>query len=707
MILSESTILDAIRKKANRPLKVSELAKCLSIEDDQKRDFRNWIKHLSQEGRLIRLKGGRYGLAEEMNLVTGKFQGHSEGYGFLIPENSEPDIFISRKNVKGAMHGDKVVVRVDSKGRGDSPEGRIVRILDRNTEQLVGLFEKFGREGWVIPSEPKYFQDIFIPLKERNRAKDGQLVVCQISEYPTPHHPPIGKIFEVLGDPDDPQVEIRGILKKHNVRIDFPPAVLKEARKISQTIEEEEIWKREDLRSRMIFTIDGAMAKDFDDAVSIEKKEDAYLLGVHIADVSHYIYENSPLDQEAYERGTSIYYPNSVIPMLPEELSNEICSLKPNVPRLTLSVEMKFDTSGQLLEHRLFNSVIQSKFRFTYEEVADIIASGIAPVSSEEALESLMLMKDLSQKLRKRRFKNGSVDFQIPEAEIILSGSGQVERIQKAEHNPAHELIEEFMLAANQAVAQDLRKKNIPFISRTHAPPNPEKISSFNDFIKSFGMRLNNANSPTPKDLQNLLKRIQGHPEERVINTLMLRSLKKALYSSKDSGHYCLAFDEYAHFTSPIRRYPDLVVHRLVKRFMNHKCLVKERKRLFPLMSDYADQSTAREIKAMEVEREMVDLRRAQFMANKVGEHYSGLITGVTAFGFFVELESVFVEGLVHVSSLHDDYYLYMEDEHRLIGKHTGKSYRIGNTVQVRVQEVDIKKRRIDLSLSRKSGKKS
>ena len=700
MDLSESKILKLLRAKTNRPMKFAELMSLLGIPDNQRREFRAQLKEMATEGSIVKLRGGRYGLPDEMNLIPGILSGHPDGYGFVVTEDDSEDIYISRQKLGGAMHNDHVLVRIESRvHRFGRPEGRIVRILERRTTTLVGLFEALNRDGWVIPSEHKYFQDIFVPGKEKKGAKPGQLVSVSITEYPSRHHPPVGRVIQVLGDANDPQVELRSIFYQFGVRQDFSPKVQKLVQKINGDISDRERRQRRDLTGDMICTIDGERAKDFDDAVSLETTGRGYRLGVHIADVSHYVTENSALDQEALERGTSVYYADGVIPMLPFELSNELCSLKPRQERLTLSASIEFDLQGNVLDYAIFNSIIKSKFRFTYTQVAAMLESGSVENKYASALPVLQNMFTLSQLLRKRRFQEGSVDFNIPEPEIVMDAKGQVQNIVKAEHNVAHELIEEFMLAANQVVAEHLDRKNLPGIHRIHEPPDQDKLHRFQEFIKDIGYRLPTLRNIQSSHLQNLLTRVRGHAQERTINLLLLRSLKKAVYSEKDPGHFCLGFEHYTHFTSPIRRYPDLATHRMVKTFLSKKkCSQQERKKLLPRSREQAEQSSTMEIKAVAVEREIANLRRAQFMADKVGQVYSGHISSVTGFGIFVELAEVFVEGLVHISSLADDYYVYYEHEHLLKGQHKHRTYRIGDALKVRVTRVDISKKQIDLA---------
>ena len=695
MKLTEDKILSMIRKKIPRPMKVAELSRQLGIPETQKREFRNLIKEMAGGGSLIKIRGGRYGLPDEMNLVTGKLHGHPNGFGFVVSDHphEEDDVYVNRRHMNEAMHKDHVVVRIESERAPGKPQGRIIRILQRNTTHIVGTYETFGRDGWVIPTEEKYFHDVFIPGKNRKGARNGQVVHVEIETFPTKHKPPTGKVLEVIGSSNDPNVEIQSIFRKHGARQSFCPVVLDEAREVGAENPSEYLKGRKDFSKLQTFTIDGERAKDFDDAVSLERLGKGYRLGVHIADVSHFVKENSLLDQEALERGTSIYYADGVIPMLPESLSNEACSLKPQEPRLTVSAIMDYDDEANFISGTLHPSIIKSQRRFTYTEVHQILEKG----GGDPFLSTLRDMHQLSQLMRNKRFQNGSVDFQVPEPEIHMDPTGHVESISIREHNTAHELIEEFMLAANQFVALSLHERGIPSIHRIHEAPDPARLTEFNEFVDTFKLRL-----PLParsSDLQNLVQKLKGHPEERVVNTLLLRTMKKARYSETDPGHFCLGFPHYAHFTSPIRRYPDLFLHRIIKKYLKRKCSPKEKKALLSQLTEICEQSTSMEIQAMSIEREAIDLRRAQFMADKIGKTFHGTISGVTGFGFFVELQEVFVEGLVKISSIKDDYYIFIETEHRLIGQRRHRSFQIGDKVKVRVAAVDLGQKRIDLTV--------
>jgi ribonuclease R len=699
MKLTDARILALLKKKVSRPMKISELSKQFGITEAEHREFRNRIKDMAAQGSLIKIRGGRYGLPDEMNLITGKLHGHPNGFGFIIPDKHHEtnDVYVHQKCINEAMHQDYVVVRVESEKEPGRPEGRVIKILQRNTPNLVGVYQTFGRDGWVIPTEEKHFHDVFIPGKNRKNAKNGQVVDVKIESFPTRHQPPVGKVIEILGKSNDPEVEVQSILRKFGIRQDFPRKVVKEAKIVAK--EMGPIQDRKDLTDLMTFTIDGERAKDFDDAVSLENLGEGYRLGVHIADVTHFVEENSHLDEEAFERGTSVYYADGVMPMLPEILSNEACSLKPEETRLTLSAFTDFDRQGNPLATKIHKSVIKSKRRFTYNQVAVLLENGSDKESDLPFIQTLSDMNHLSQILRKRRFKNGSIDFHVPEPDIRIDEEGKVKQIGIVEHNAAHQLIEEFMLATNQAVALHLHEKDIPCIHRIHESPDPIKLFQFKEFIGSFGLRLSSPDKIRSQDLNALLKKIQDTSEERVVNTLLLRTMKKARYSESDPGHYCLSFPHYAHFTSPIRRYPDLIVHRIIKKYLKHKCSKKEKKSLKTSLSEISEKSTQMEIQAMSIEREITSLRRAQFMTDKIGKTFYGIIVGVTGFGFFVELEDVFVEGLVKISSITDDYYIFIETEHKMIGQRRHRVFQIGNRVEVRVTNVDLSRRQIDLKV--------
>ncbi len=698
----KQSLLLLIQDKTYRPLSFKDLARELSIPKKENGLFKGLLNELIKDGHIIKIKGERYGIQAKMNLIVGGLICHPNGFGFVAPEDGGDDIFINPRNLKGAMHGDKVVARIEGRGKGDGKkEGRIIRILERRHKTIVGRFEKRKGVGVVIPSEERILHEVVIPPKDSRHIEEGKIVEAEITRWPAEHIALLGKIIAVLGNHDDPDVEIEVIVKKYGLPHRFPHNVIEEAKAIPQEVTERDIAGRADLRQRRTVTIDGETAKDFDDAVSIERTAKGYRLWVSIADVAHYVQEKTLLDKEAYTRGTSVYFPDRCIPMLPEALSNGICSLNPNVDRLTLTAEMDFDNEGNILHSKFYESVINSCERLTYTKVKEILANphwGQISNLSPRVAEDLKIMEELCLKLRGRRAEMGSIDFDLPEPQIIIDIEGKVEGIVKSERNIAHRIIEECMLAANQAVATYITQLKLPFLYRIHEEPDAESISEFKEFIGNFGYHIKEKKL-SPKVLQQVLSETEGKPEEKLINHILLRSMKQARYSGKNAGHFGLAFEYYTHFTSPIRRYPDLIVHRILKSVISHQLSIKHKEHWERIMPEIAGHTSNRERNAMDAEREIVNLKKAQFMTDKVGEVYNGIISGVTGFGFFVEIEEYFVEGLVHVTNLKDDYYTFMEKEHSLIGGRTKKRYRIGDRVRIAIEHVDIGRRRIDLAL--------
>jgi ribonuclease R len=705
--LSIEEILQLMEKE-DHPLLLREILRRLGLEGGQRQELRTLLKGLVDEGRIVKIRGNRYGLPIKMNLVVGKVKCHPDGYGFVIPEKEgEEDIFISPRNLKEAMHGDRVVARVESvrrKGR----EGKVIRILERGFHKVVGKFMKAKHYSYVIPEDERILQEVYIPEGETKRARPNQLVVAEVTRFPTERARPEGRVTHILGYPDDPEIEPQIIIHKYDLPHRFSSAALQEARGVPMTPPSDEYQDRVDLRGIPTFTIDGENAKDFDDAVSIEREKDGGLrLYVSISDVSHYVKERSPLDEEAYLRGTSVYFPDRAIPMFPPEISNVICCLHPQTDRLTLTVELKYDAHGKEREVRFYPSMIRSDERLTYTLVKKILIDREVKLMDrfKPILPHLEWMADLSQGLRRRRAERGALDFDLPEPEVILNLQGETEEIIQAERNLAHQIIEEFMIAANEAVAHFIEEKGIPSIYRIHEPPPQEAIDEFRRFVSHLGYKMKKESDHSPKDLQRILMEADGRPEERVINDILLRSMKWAKYSAKNLGHFGLASPAYTHFTSPIRRYPDLIVHRILKRIL----LKREGKvseaadaTLQEELARKADHLSKRERVAMEAEREILDRYRIRFMKGKVGEVFDGVISGVTAFGFFAELKDIFVEGLVRVTSLHDDYYQYHEKQYCLMGERTHQTFRIGDEVRVRVDRVDVERRHIDFGLVEK-----
>ncbi len=704
MAFKKKKLLKILGDEIARPLSLKELMKHLGAKREDRNTLKRIMETMISDGDVVKIRGGRYGIPSKMNLVVGKLQGHPDGYGFVIPDEGGEDVFVTARNVKEAMHGDHVVVRVEGCKPGGKRDGRIIRVVERAHRLLVGRFDKGKNFGYVVPAEARISQDIYIPKGCDGGAKDGDVVNVEITDYPTGKRNPEGRIVLTLGRPDDPEVEIKTILLKHEIADVFPDEVLAEAEGSPELVRHEDKADRRDLTGQLTVTIDGETARDFDDAISVLKESDGRIrLFVSIADVSHYVKEGSPLDVEAYSRGTSVYFPDRCNPMLPEKLSNGICSLNPEVERLTMTAEMLFDTTGNCVESSFYSSVIRSDFRMTYTEVKGILVDSDAELKKKYAnvLPDLSCLEELYGRLNSVREARGCINFDLPEAQLIIDIQGGVEAIVRSERNVAHMIIEECMLAANEAVAAFLTKRGYPLLYRIHERPNDEKIFDFKEFIHNFGYTLR-GESPEPKEFQRLLKMLSGKPEERTINHVMLRAMKQAVYSNKNIGHFGLAAEEYCHFTSPIRRYPDLIIHRILKKSLREKKGMdqKGRDKLLAGLAVMGEETSARERRAMEAERDVVELKKVQFMRDKVGNEYMGFITGVTAFGLFVELEELFVEGLVHVTSLDDDYYHFDEKGHSLTGEKRKKCFRIGEEVRVRVDRVDVEKKRIDFALA-------
>ncbi len=698
MAIRESDILDFMNTGANRPLSVKELLRALGIPQEEKRTLRRLLKEMVLRGELVRIRGGRYGLPSRMNLVTGELTCHPDGFGFVTPDEGGDDIFIPPRRLNGAMHGDRVVVRIEARRRGgEKREGSIIRVLSRAHKRIVGRFVKTREVNFVIPSDERILERIVIPSGKSGRARDGEIVEVEITRWPTTWQAPLGRVTEILGDSTDPDVEVEIIARKYELPRKFPRQVLKEAKKIPAGLLPEDMEGRVDLRGLNTCTIDGERARDFDDAVAIEKKDDHYILYVSIADVSHYVKEGSQLDREAGLRGTSVYFPDRCIPMLPENLSNGICSLNPGEDRLTITVEIRFSKKGVPVDVRFYESVIRSRYRLTYTEVSEMLENKHPGLIKKYSAiyPDLKLMEELARKLNRERMKLGSIDFDLPEPEIIIDIEGRPQDIVKAPRTIAHRIIEEFMLVANRKVAELFEEGDYPAIYRVHEPPAPEKVEALREFLTGFGYTLQRKISP--RTFQKLINTVKDRPEERLINHVILRTMKQAVYSAENTGHFGLAFSTYTHFTSPIRRYPDLVVHRLLKKLLHHRYTEREQERMRRLLPEIADASSKCERRAMEAERECVDLKKAQFMQDKIGEVFEGFVSGVESFGFFVELKEYFVEGLVHVTTLRDDFYMFDEKQHALVGENTRKRYYIGKEVLVRVSHVDIERRRIEL----------
>lgn len=699
-------IIAFMKEEAYKPLLFDELVIVLDVPESDIEMFREMMNELESEGRVFKTKRDRYAVPERVNLVTGRLQGHERGFGFVIPdEEGTADIFIPADALNGAMHGDKVVARV-SRGiaAGKRAEGEIIKIINRANKTVVGTFESSRYFGFVVPDDKRISGDIFVPRDEYNGAQPGQKVVCEIVKWPLARRNAEGRITEVIGDIGQPGTDILSIIKSYNLSEEFPQAVLEQADSISQTVTSQMISGRRDLRSLRMVTIDSEDARDLDDAVSIELLPGGnYRLGVHIADVSYYVRENSPLDREALKRGTSVYLVDRVIPMLPKSLSNGICSLNPQVDRLAFSVFMDIDAAGRIINHEIFESVINIDERMTYTSVYKILAERDEKLCRRYAnlVDDFRAMETLALILRNRRMARGAIDFDFEESKVILDEQGKPVEIKRYEITIANKIIEEFMLACNETVAEHFYWLGTPFVYRIHEEPDSEKMETFGEFVHNLGYHLKGAGRIHPKALQELLARVKGTREERVLSTMMLRSLQKARYSHENSGHFGLAAKYYCHFTSPIRRYPDLIIHRIMKEYIKGR-LTEERIQAYNEdLPETARQCSERERAAEEAERETEDLKKVEYMKAHEGEVFEGIISNVTAFGFFVELDNT-VEGLVRMSSLEDDYYIFDEKRYYLIGERTKKIYRVGDALEVRLAKADMASRQIDFTVENK-----
>jgi ribonuclease R len=706
---SEEQLLAAIRDKVDHPATVRELLQVLRIPREERPSFKRKLRSLVQAGELIEIRGHRFGLPNRMNLIVGRVSTNPRGFAFVDAESPGEDgpasIYIAGGNLNQAMHGDRVVARVEHTRDGDRAEGRIVRILERGSEQIVGRYDvDDGGLGFVVPFDRLIIMDVQVPKGEARGAKPGEMVTVTITRWPTPARPALGRVVEVLGAIDAPGVDTAVIIRKYGIADRHSDDAIAETKRLGTAVRERDIQTRTDFRRWLTVTIDGEHARDFDDAISIDRLPNGnFWLGVHIADVSHYVHEGSALDRDAYERSTSVYFPERAVHMFPAELSTGLCSLNPHVDRLVQSCLMEIDRrSGNVLRYEIHDGVIHSRARMTYTEVNAILTDrDPAAIERHRPLVPMFeRMFELFEILNARRRRRGSIDFDLKESEIVLDDEGMVEAIVAAERNVAHRLIEEFMLLANETVATHLEKQRMPALFRIHEEPDPMKVEVFEEFIGTLGYSLSGApDELAPRDFQRLVEKIRGKPEEKPIAFLMLRTMQRARYDPANLGHFGLAAESYTHFTSPIRRYPDLVVHRALResrRAMNDE----RRAELIEDLPEVARHTSERERRAADAERELVQWKKVRFMADKVGDEFNGYVTGVSAFGLYVELVEHFVEGMVHVSTMADDYYRFVEKAHLLRGEKNGRIYRLGDRVNVQVIRVDLERRQIDLGLT-------
>jgi ribonuclease R len=698
--MDKEKILKFMEEKTYHPVKLRELAKSMRIPDENYGMFRRTIREMLRSGAIVKIKKNRLGLPDKLSLVVGKFVANPKGFGFVIPEDKSPDVYLSPDNVGTALHGDKVIVRLSGKKTGESREGSIIKILERSHKFIVGTFKKSKHFAFVQPDDTRISKDIYVSEDNVLNAKIGQKVLISLDDWTDEHLNPEGKITEVLGFPDEPGMDILTIIKEYELPLAFPSKVLAEVEELPIEIPEEEFEKRLDLRKKNCFTIDPIDAKDHDDAVSLEILPNGnYLLGVHIADVSFYVKENSALDLEALQRGTSVYLVDRVIPMLPEKLSNNVCSLKPDEDKLTYSCILEINPEGKVIKSELKETIIRSKAKLNYEEVQNFFDTKKGSAKFKKLGDELIEMLKLSQILLKRRKEVGSLDFDLPEANVLLGKAGEVLDIFEVIRLESHRLIEEFMLLANQTVAKKVSLQGNPFLYRVHEQPDKEKLEAFSNLMENLGYSFKIGPKITPKKIQRFLDSVQKKPEEPVINELLLRSLKRACYQTENIGHFGLAFEYYTHFTSPIRRYPDLIVHRLLKELKSGRFSPARHHQLLSKLPKIGEIASEREKIADEAERKTIKIKQVEFLQNKLGEVFWGVISGILPFGFFVRLEKLMAEGMVRLSSIEDDYYVFDEKKYRLVGRHNQRVFQIGDRVKVQISKVDKEKKEIDFYL--------
>lgn len=680
------------------PMKVKEIATVLQITKEQRSELQKILDTLVEEGKISLSKRGKYSKGQAKR-ITGTFQANARGFGFVMIEGEEEDIFIPGENVNGAFQGDEVECVLTGTPNGRRKEGKIVRVISHNVKKIVGYYEKSKSFGFVRPDNQRYLKDIYIPAGKEMGAMTGHKVVVELTSYGEEHAKPEGRIVEIIGHINDPGTDILSIVKDYDLPTEFPEKVLNQAVRVGKDVTEADMEGRMDLRDWQMVTIDGEDAKDLDDAVSLTMEEKNYRLGVHIADVTNYVQERSALDREALKRGTSVYLADRVIPMLPHKLSNGICSLNAGENRLALSCIMLVSPSGEVIDHQIAETVIRVDKRMSYTGVSKVLAGEEEALKEDEAFVPMILrMKELSGIIRERRGKRGSIDFDFPETKIELDENGKAINVKPYERNSATKIIEDFMLLANETVAEEYFWRELPFLYRTHEVPDEEKIRKLSTFINNFGYNIHVRNEVQPKEIQKLLCKVEGTPEEAMISRLALRSMKQAKYTTENTGHFGLAAKYYTHFTSPIRRYPDLQIHRIIKENLRGKLTESRIEHYDKILPEVATQCSERERLADETEREVVKLKKAEYMKSHIGEEYEGVISGITKWGIYVELPNT-VEGLVHVTDMWDDHYNFIEQTYEMVGEHTGKTYKLGQTVKIRVIDADRLLRTVNFEL--------
>ncbi len=691
-----------MREKAYNPLTLEELVVAFSVKDTQVKQFKKQLAELEGQGLVIKTRWHRYGVPERMNLVVGRLQGHAKEFAFVLPEGEgQDDVYISPGATNGAMHNDRVVARLHKQSKGSRPEGEVIRILERYNVTVVGTFDKGKKYGVVMPDDNRLNQYILVGKDDFSGAVDKEKVVVEITRWPEGRQGPEGRIIQRLGQKDAPGTDILSIIYKYQLPMDFPQQVQGEAERAPEFLSPEDLKGRTDFRDQDIVTIDGADARDLDDAINVVKTSTGYRLGVHIADVSHYVRLGTALDKEAYRRGTSVYLVDRVIPMLPGRLSNGICSLNPRQDRLTISLVMDIDPSGKVTDYVLSKGVIRTKERMTYDNVYRILREDDKGLQEryQELVPQFRLMEELAEVLTRRRTKRGAIDFDFPETKVELGDDGKPVAITPHPRTIAEGIIEEFMLVANETVARHFANMDKPFIYRIHEKPASDKIKELNEFIHNFGYHIKGSYDDIhPKALQQMLAKAEGERYHRLISIVTLRSMRQAKYTDQNAGHFGLAAQYYTHFTSPIRRYPDLLVHRFITYWLGEKA-PKAWNSQVKQLREFADHCSRRERVAEEADRESVDMKKVEYMEAHLGEVFPGIISGVTAFGIFVELENS-VEGLVHISNLYDDYYHFNEKMYCLVGEGSKRIFRLGDPVTVKLIKVSKEARTLDFLLT-------
>ncbi|MEE7627468.1 ribonuclease R [Methylobacter sp. Wu8] len=702
-IPSRELILQFI-EHAGKPLRREEIAEAFSLEsEDQLEALRRRLRAMERDGQLLFNRGKKYCLVNNEDLIAGRIIGHADGFGFIKPDDGSDDLFLSPREMNPLLHNDRALVRVagvDKKGRR---EGAVVEILQRNTHQVVGRLYKEDGFTYVVPDNKNIAQTILVQKGGAGKAKQGQIVVAEILEQPTKLRQPIGRIIEVMGEHMAPGMEIDMAIRSYELPNQWPDELLEEIKPLKKEVPESAKENRVDLRNTPLVTIDGEDARDFDDAVYCQKTPKGWKLLVAIADVSHYVQINSELDKEAQKRSTSVYFPERVIPMLPEILSNGLCSLNPQVDRLCMVCELLINDQGQVTRSRFFDAVMSSHARLTYTEVAKMLVEGdkVLAKKHKALMPHLQELYALYKVMRVSREQRGAMDFDTQETRIIFGAERKIEKIVPVVRNDAHKLIEEFMITANMAAARFLNNKKMPKLLRIHDGPSADKLLNLKTFLGELGLSLGGGAKPTPLDYMHLMESIKDRPDAHLIQTVLLRSMSQAVYSPELKGHFGLALEAYAHFTSPIRRYPDLLVHRAIRHCLQGKP-VESFFYGVPDMVVLGEQCSANERRADDATRDVVSWLKCEYMMDKVGEEFPGIISAVTSFGFFVELAEIYVEGLVHISNLAQDYFHFDATSHQLRGERTGINYRLGDSVKVRVARVDLDEKKIDFELAQK-----